>query len=61
MISPGDKFLICSDGLSNSVSDVVLAESLSGATDVSHQADLIMQRAMETDALDNISFILLHA
>jgi len=61
MISPGDKFLICSDGLSNSVSDVVLAESLSGLTDISHQADLIMQKAMETDALDNISFILLHA
>ena len=61
MIMPGDKFLICSDGLSNTVSDAVLADNLAGPADVSHQADCIMQKAMETDANDNISFVLLHA
>jgi serine/threonine protein phosphatase PrpC len=60
MVLPGDKFLICSDGLSNCISDAEIADELAVPIDLSHQADVIMQRAMETDANDNISFVLLH-
>lgn len=60
MVLPGDKFLICSDGLSNCISDAEIADELAAQVDLSHQADVIMQKAMETDANDNISFVLLH-
>ena len=61
MILPGDKFLICSDGLSNCIPDEVLADELAVPMEVSLQADALLHTAMETKAADNISFVLLHA
>jgi serine/threonine protein phosphatase PrpC len=60
MIVQGDKFLICSDGLTNSITNGALADQLAAPLALSDQADAILQAAMETEASDNISFVLLH-
>lgn len=60
MIMRGDKFLICSDGLSNFITNDALAYQLAAPLALSDQADAILQAAMETEASDNISFVLLH-
>ncbi len=60
MIMRGDKFLICSDGLSNSITHQALADQLAAPLALSDQAEAILQAAMETEASDNISFVLLH-
>ena len=60
MVLPGDKFLICSDGLSNCIPNEALADELAAPVELSQQADALLRAAMETDAADNISFVLLH-
>ena len=61
IILPGDKFLICSDGLSNCLPDDALADELISPLDSSQQADHLLERALGTAATDNLSFVLLHA
>jgi len=60
IILPGDKFLICSDGLSNCLPDDALADELISPLDSSQQADHLLERALGTAATDNLSFVLLH-
>ena len=54
----GDVFMLCSDGISDVLSDVLLSEMLDNNDDVSILADNIVSSAMDHDSKDNISIII---
>lgn len=51
-VAPGDRFLLCSDGLSRTLEPLPLPDSLDAA------ADALMAAALERDGSDNISLVL---
>jgi len=53
----GDKYLICSDGLSDMVSDDVISEILSEDTSVLDCAQVLMEKAIKSGGNDNITII----
>jgi protein phosphatase len=56
----GDRFLLCSDGLSNELSDLEMASEV--ASDDCRQAvDHLVERALSRGGRDNISVIVAHA
>lgn len=55
---PGDRFLLCSDGLTGMVPDEMLAEFL-GTLSLEAAADSMLAAALEAGGRDNISLILL--
>jgi serine/threonine protein phosphatase PrpC len=55
-ISPGDRFLICSDGLSDVVSPESIADTLAGA-DTDQVADTLIQLALVGGGPDNVTVI----
>ncbi len=56
--SPGDRFLICSDGLSGYVSAASLADTLS-IPDPSLAVDQLISRALDAGAPDNVTVIVI--
>ena len=54
--SPGDRFLICSDGLSDVVSPESIADALAGS-DVDQVADTLIQLALVGGGPDNVTVI----
>jgi len=50
----GDTLLLCSDGLSNMVSDAAIAEILAGR-DLKHATDRLVQDALDAGGTDNIT------
>tara|TARA_B100001059_G_scaffold235832_1_gene283150 strand:- start:133249 stop:134985 length:1737 start_codon:yes stop_codon:yes gene_type:complete len=58
---PGDKFLLCSDGISDFISAEVLQRELSVATDLPLTVQQLKQLALAQGSDDNISLILLEA
>ncbi|KKO46774.1 serine/threonine protein kinase [Arsukibacterium ikkense] len=58
-VRPGDKFLLCSDGISDFVSADELQRQLSAATDLGVTAQQLKQQALAQGSDDNISLILL--
>jgi serine/threonine-protein phosphatase Stp1 len=57
-MEPGDRYLICSDGLSRTVPEDTIAERLS-MTDASEAADRLLDDALEAGAPDNVSVIVI--
>lgn len=55
---PGDRLLLCTDGLTNMVPDDELAEFLD-AYQPDEAADILVERALERGAPDNVSFALI--
>ncbi|GAA1873172.1 protein phosphatase 2C domain-containing protein [Pseudonocardia ailaonensis] len=53
----GDRYLLCSDGLSGPVSDETLAETLRGYTDPRECADRLIELALRGGGPDNITCI----
>jgi len=53
-----DKYLICSDGLTDMISDDDIAKIISINSDLSKCADILMQKALESGGRDNITIIL---
>ena len=53
----GERFLICSDGLSNELSREQLEQILVGTDDVQRAADELVRRAVEAGARDNVTAI----
>lgn len=57
--SPGQRFLICSDGLTNEVEDGDLAGALSRVASAQDVANALLELALERGARDNVSLIVL--
>jgi protein phosphatase len=58
-IRPGDRFLLCSDGLSGVVSDDQLLQFISEQPDVQQCADGLGQLALDCGSRDNVSCIVI--
>lgn len=58
-LNPGDRVLICSDGLSGVVSEQVLANILETASSCDGAAAALVQRALEAGGPDNVTAIVL--
>jgi protein phosphatase len=56
----GDRFMLCSDGVSDGVSDGDIAEVLKTEADPQQAAELIVHRAEEGGSRDNITCIVVH-
>ena len=56
---PGDRFLVCSDGLSNEVDDAGIAEVLRHVPDAQAAADRLVEMARAHGGTDNITVIVL--
>ncbi len=59
-LSPGDRFLLCSDGLSTELSDAEMGDRL-GASDLPAAARALMDLALERGAKDNVTLIVIDA
>ena len=51
----GDRWLLCSDGLTDYVAEADVLEVLSGAPDVESAAERLVAAALEADARDNVT------
>lgn len=58
-IKPGDRFLLCTDGLTGAVTDEVIAEYMAGQPDVQSCADGLGQLALDSGSKDNVSCIVI--
>ena len=58
-VQPGDRILLCTDGLSGVVSDDQLLQSVREQTDVQKCADALGQLALDSGSRDNVSCIVL--
>ena len=58
-LEPGDRLLLCSDGLTNEVSDRELGELMKKCLEESCQA--LLQCALDRGAQDNVTVVLLEA
>ena len=55
-LEPGDRFVLCSDGLIKALDDDEIAAGLAGA-EVDHMADTLLQNALVSGAKDNVSVV----
>jgi protein phosphatase len=60
MLSPGDRMLLCSDGLYDLVPDETIALTLGGAGTPSTQCQALVDAANSLGGTDNITVIVLH-
>jgi protein phosphatase len=58
-LQAGDKFLLCTDGLSGPVPDTMLLEFIQGHPDVQECADGLGQLALDQGSRDNVSCIVI--
>jgi serine/threonine protein phosphatase PrpC len=59
-VEPGQRFLMCSDGLTGEISDQRIAEVLASAADDQAVADQLVAEATQHGAQDNVTVIVLH-
>jgi protein phosphatase len=57
-ISPGDIFLLCSDGLTDMVADDKITEAVALTTPVEIRAQYLVDLAKEAGGMDNITVVL---
>ena len=60
-LEPGDRLMICSDGLTNMLSDDTIAQTLRRHADPQQAADTLVDMANQAGGDDNITVILLDA
>ncbi|OWK35138.1 PP2C family protein-serine/threonine phosphatase [Fimbriiglobus ruber] len=58
-VQPGDRFLLCTDGLTGAVSDEQLASYIAGQSDMQACAEGLGQLALDSGSRDNVSCILI--
>jgi protein phosphatase len=58
-VHPGDRFLLCTDGLTGVVTDDKLAECINEHADVQKCADALGQLALDSGSRDNVSCIVI--
>ncbi len=57
-LRPGDKFLLCSDGLTDEVSDEQISEILQASEDLQYTADQLVSAALSNGGRDNVTVLL---
>lgn len=60
-IEPGDKMMLCSDGLTHMTDDETIAYLLSRDVDLQKKRGLLLDTALESGGMDNITIILVEA
>jgi protein phosphatase len=55
---PGDRWLLCSDGLSGVVDDIHIAKAMSLGLAPGRTADVLLKRALDGGAPDNVTMVL---
>lgn len=58
---PADRFLLCSDGLSDFVADEAIAEALGSCPDPERCAELLVKLALQAGAPDNVTVVVADA
>ena len=58
-VKPGDKLLLCSDGLSNMVEDEVIRNTVLSTPDIEEKANKLVRLANENGGKDNIAVIVI--
>jgi protein phosphatase len=58
-VAPGDRFLLCSDGLTGMVSDEHIEKTLSAAPTLDAAADALLAAALKAGGRDNITLLLM--
>jgi len=53
----GDRYLLCSDGLSDYVDDEAIGRCLSSSTDPQHSAEALVKLAIDAGAPDNVTVV----
>ena len=56
-VKPGDRFLLCSDGLTNMVSDKTIIELLGNKAEPRKIVDRLVEKAIENGGKDNVTVI----
>ncbi|MFT4294965.1 MAG: SpoIIE family protein phosphatase [Micropruina sp.] len=54
---PGERFLLCSDGLTSELDDEQIAAVLAGHSDPGEAASALVQAVLDTDARDNVTVV----
>jgi protein phosphatase len=57
-VEPGDRVLVCSDGLCNEVSDQDIASVMAATTSLSATAERLVESALAAGARDNVAVVL---
>lgn len=57
-VEPGDRLLLCSDGLSDVVDDATIGQALATWTDRQHCADQLVKLAHQAGAPDNVTAVI---
>lgn len=60
-VEPGDRFLLCSDGLTNMVSDKKIIEVLGNKADPLKIVDRLVEKAIENGGKDNVTVIVVQS
>jgi protein phosphatase len=58
-LHPGDRLLLCSDGLSSMIKESVIADVLGGEADPQATADTLVDRANEAGGEDNVTVVII--
>lgn len=58
-VQSGDKFLLCSDGLTNALTEDSIAQILSSGTEPDEICRMLIARALENNARDNVTALVL--
>lgn len=56
-LDPGDGLLLCSDGLTEELSDAAIARCIAATSDPEEVADQLLARTLEAGGRDNVTFI----
>jgi protein phosphatase len=57
-VDPGDLFLLCSDGLTDMVGDILIAETLAAERSLEEKADRLVRDACDAGGHDNVTVVL---
>jgi PPM family protein phosphatase len=58
--APGDRFLLCSDGLYNMMPEGMISATLKSQTDPKKSAEKLLQKALHNGGRDNVTIIVIH-
>ena len=56
--TPGDLFLLCSDGLTDMIPDEQIRDILASGDDINKKANVLVEKAKEAGGNDNITVVL---